>query len=73
MEKAMKDSKHYHTIVVGVGGKGAKVEIYFFGDRHATTARKPEIAAAQAYFAVSTRAYEIHELRAEQEELCSVA
>lgn len=29
--------------------------------------RKPEIAAAQAYFAVSTRAHEIHQLRAEQE------
>jgi len=29
--------------------------------------RKPEIAAAQAYFAVSTRAHEIHHLRVEQE------
>jgi len=29
--------------------------------------RKSEIAAAQAYFAVSTRAHEIHQLRAEQE------
>ncbi len=29
--------------------------------------RKPEIAAAQAYFAVSTRAHEIHQLREEQE------
>ncbi|HWS84420.1 MAG TPA: DNA damage-inducible protein D [Ktedonobacteraceae bacterium] len=29
--------------------------------------RKPEIAAAQAYFAASTRAHEIHQLRAEQE------
>jgi DNA-damage-inducible protein D len=28
--------------------------------------RKPEIAAAQAYFAVSTRAHEIHQLREEQ-------
>lgn len=30
--------------------------------------RKPEIAAAQAYFAISTRANEIHLLRKEQEE-----
>jgi DNA-damage-inducible protein D len=30
--------------------------------------RKPEIAAAQQYFATSTRAYEIHQLRKEQEE-----
>ncbi len=30
--------------------------------------RKPEIAAAQVYFAVSTRAHEIHQLRKEQEE-----
>ncbi len=30
--------------------------------------RKPEIAAAQVYFAVSTRAYEIHQLRMEQEQ-----
>jgi DNA-damage-inducible protein D len=30
--------------------------------------RKPEIAAAQVYFAVSTRANEIHQLRKEQEE-----
>ena len=29
--------------------------------------RKPEIAAAQAYFAVSTRAHEMHQLRMEQE------
>jgi DNA-damage-inducible protein D len=29
--------------------------------------RKPEIAAAQLYFAVSTRANEIHQLREEQE------
>jgi DNA-damage-inducible protein D len=29
--------------------------------------RKPEIAAAQAYFAASTRAHEIHQLREEQE------
>ena len=29
--------------------------------------RKPEIAAAQLYFAVSTRAHEIHQLREEQE------
>ncbi len=29
--------------------------------------RKPEVAAAQAYFAASTRAHEIHQLRAEQE------
>ena len=29
--------------------------------------RKPEIAAAQVYFAVSTRAHEIHQLREEQE------
>src|SRR6266571_8444379 len=28
--------------------------------------RKPEIAAAQVYFAVSTRAHEIHQLRKEQ-------
>src|SRR5713226_8285956 len=30
--------------------------------------RKPEISAAQVYFAVSTRAFEIHQLRKEQEE-----
>jgi hypothetical protein len=30
--------------------------------------RKAEIAAAQAYFVVSTRAFEIHQLRKEQEE-----
>ncbi len=30
--------------------------------------RKPEIAAAQVYFAVSTRAHEIHQLRKAQEE-----
>jgi DNA-damage-inducible protein D len=30
--------------------------------------RKPEIAAAQAYFAISTRQYEIFQLRADQEE-----
>lgn len=30
--------------------------------------RKPEIAAAQAYFAVSTRAHEMHQLRMEQEQ-----
>ena len=30
--------------------------------------RKPEIAAAQAYFAVSTRAFEIHQIRKAQEE-----
>src|SRR5712691_13522332 len=30
--------------------------------------RKPEIAAAQAYFAMSTRAFEIHQLRKEQKE-----
>lgn len=30
--------------------------------------RKPEIAAAQVYFAVSTRAHEMHQLRKEQEE-----
>src|SRR5689334_5286724 len=29
--------------------------------------RKPEIAAAQLYFAVSTRAHELHQLREEQE------
>jgi DNA-damage-inducible protein D len=29
--------------------------------------RKPEIAAAQVYFAISTRAHEMHELRKEQE------
>ena len=30
--------------------------------------RKPEIAAAQVYFAISTRAHEIHQLRVAQEE-----
>ncbi len=30
--------------------------------------RKPEIAAAQVYFAISTRTLEIHQLRKEQEE-----
>ncbi len=30
--------------------------------------RKPEIAAAQLYFAVSTRAHELHQLREEQEQ-----
>jgi DNA-damage-inducible protein D len=30
--------------------------------------RKPEIAAAQVYFVVSTRAHEIHQLLKEQEE-----
>src|SRR6266480_7418369 len=30
--------------------------------------RKPEIAAAQVYFAVTTRAHEIHQLRMEQEQ-----
>ncbi|HLG62681.1 MAG TPA: BRO family protein [Ktedonosporobacter sp.] len=30
--------------------------------------RKPEIAAAQAYFAIATRAHEIHELRRQQED-----
>lgn len=30
--------------------------------------RKPEIAAAQVYFAVSTRAHEMHQLREEQEQ-----
>ena len=34
--------------------------------------RKPEIAAAQAYFAVSTRAHEMHQLRKEQEERLEV-
>lgn len=29
--------------------------------------RKPQIAAAQQYFAVSTRAHEMHQLRQEQE------
>src|SRR5438067_13115778 len=30
--------------------------------------RKPEIAAAQVYFAVTTRAHEMHQLRMEQEQ-----
>src|SRR5437764_8970813 len=30
--------------------------------------RKPEIAAAQVYFAVTTRAHEMHRLRMEQEQ-----
>ncbi len=34
--------------------------------------RKPEIAAAQVYFAVSTRAHEMHQLREEQEKRLEV-
>jgi len=57
-------------------GKGAKHQIKdYFLSRFACylvaqngDPRKPEIAAAQVYFAVSTRAHEIHQLRKEQEE-----
>ncbi len=35
--------------------------------------RKPQIAAAQVYFAISTRANEIHQLRKEQENFPLVA
>src|SRR5437660_241890 len=34
--------------------------------------RKPEIAAAQNYFAISTRAHEIHQLREEQEKRLTI-
>ncbi len=57
-------------------GKGAKHKIKdYFLSRFACylaaqngDPRKPEIAAAQVYFAVSTRAHEIHQLLKEQEE-----
>jgi len=57
-------------------GSGAKRELKdYFLSRFACylvaqngDPRKPEIAAAQAYFVVSTRAHEIHQLHKEQEE-----
>lgn len=59
-----------------VGGKGAVQEVNDYNlSRFACyliaqngDPRKPEIAAAQVYFAVSTRAHEIHQIRKAQEE-----
>lgn len=70
-------SDHFvDTNKVITAGKGAKHEVKdYFLSRFSCyliaqngDPRKPEIASAQVYFALSTRAFEIHQLRKEQEE-----